>query len=76
MLEKFQPGDHFEEYSPLSSELVARGVVLKVTGLREYQLLSVEYEDCPVALGMTRRTNVVLSLWCKKLVCASYEDFA
>lgn len=76
MVEKFQPGNYFEEYSPMSNELVARGIVLKVTALKEYQLLSVEYEDCPVALGMIRRTNVVLSLWCRKLVCASREDFA
>lgn len=76
MSEKFQAGDYFEEYSPLNNELVGRGVVFKATTLHEYQLLSVEYEDCPVWMGMTRRTSVVLSVWCKKRVTASNEDFA
>jgi hypothetical protein len=66
MSDIFQPGDYFVESSPLTAQVIAQGMVLKVATLGAHQLLTVEYEDCPTWLGMSSRTNVVLALWCQK----------
>lgn len=66
MSDTFQPGDYFAEASPTTAQVIAQGIVLKVTTLGEHQLLTVEYEDCPTWLGMNSRTNIVLALWCQK----------
>ena len=66
MSDTFQPGDYFAESSPTTAQVIAQGIVLKVTTLGEHQLLTVEYEDCPTWLGMSSRSNVVLALWCQK----------
>jgi hypothetical protein len=66
MIEQFQPGDYFEEYSPTTYQVVARGIVLKTAMVSKYQILTVEYEDCPTWIGKHKRTDIVLSLWCTK----------
>jgi hypothetical protein len=74
MSDTFQPGDYFAEYSPTTAQVIAQGIVLKVATLGKHPLLTVEYEDCPTWLGMSRRTNVVLALWCTKRVPAARKD--
>lgn len=74
MIEQFQPGDYFEEYSPITYQVIARGIVLKTATMSKYQILTVEYEDCPTWIGKSRRLDVALSFWCTKFTPERTED--